>query len=33
MKVVSLVSLEYKRSNVGIVVGCYHETLRFEGSI
>ena len=33
LKVASLVSLEYKGSNVGILVSCYHATIDLRGSI
>ena len=33
LKVASLVSLEYKGSNVCILVGCYHATIDLRGSI
>ena len=33
LKVALLVSLEYKGSNVGILVGCYHATIDLRGSM
>ena len=33
MKMASLASLEYERTNVGILVGCYHGTIELRGSI
>ena len=33
LKVASLVSLEYKGSNMGILVGYYHVTIDLRGSI
>ena len=33
LKVASLVSLEYKGSNVGILVGCYHAAIDLGGGV